>query len=307
MPQIKAVVSVIGRDQKGVVARFATYVAEHGVNILDLSQQVVHGQFLMDMLVDIADLSLSLDELITGLLELGKTLDMDVRISLHDQRRRKRIAVLVSREPHCLAQLIEDNDLGRLRGEIACVIGNHDDLRSLADPLGVPFVVIPSSDKEAHFHELLAKLREHGADLVVLARYMQILPPEVVRAYPHRIINIHPSLLPHFPGARPYHQAWEQGVRVAGCTAHFVTDSLDEGPIILQDVFHIDVGKDTAEMVRDKGQTLEGQVLSQAVRMYLDEKLVVVEDKVVFRPGLSTFLGRSEEQESRGSGDRGDV
>lgn len=296
MSQIKAVVSVIGRDQKGVVARFATYVAEHGVNILDIQQQVVHGQFIMDMLVDLAELSLSLDQLITGLLDLGGQIGMEVRVALHDppggQRRRKRIAVLVSREPHCLERIIEDDEAGRYRGEIVAVIGNHPDLAPLTKrlPGAPPFVHIPSTNKGEHFAALLSKLREVEADLVVLARYMQILPPEIVRAFRHRIINIHPSLLPHFPGAKPYQQAWEQGVRVAGCTAHFVTEALDEGPIILQDVFHIDVGKDSAADVKKKGQQLEGRVLSEAVQMFLDEKLVVVDDKVVFRPGLSTFL-----------------
>jgi formyltetrahydrofolate deformylase len=297
MPAIKAVVSVIGRDQKGVVARFATYLAEHGINILDIQQHVVHGQFIMDMLVDLTELSLSLDQLITGVLALGGEIGMEVRVTLHDppggQRRRKRIAILVSREPHCLEQIIDDYDAGRYRGEIVAVIGNHPDLAPVAERLaGVPFHVIPSTDKAAHFEGVLARLREAEADLVVLARYMQILPPEIVRAFRYRIINIHPSLLPHFPGAKPYQQAWEQGVRVAGCTAHFVTEALDEGPIIFQDVFHIEVGKDTPDDVKRKGQQLEGRILSEAVQMFLDEKLVVVEDKVVFRPGLSTFLGR---------------
>ncbi len=134
------------------------------------------------------------------------------------------------------------------------------------------------------------QLKQYQPDVVVLARYMQIVPPALVQEYPYRIINIHPSLLPYFPGAKPYQQAWQQGVRVSGCTAHFVTDKLDEGPIILQDVFQIDVGRDSAEDVKRKGQRLEGRVLSSAVQMMLDEKLVVVDDKVVFRPGLSTLL-----------------
>jgi formyltetrahydrofolate deformylase len=149
---------------------------------------------------------------------------------------------------------------------------------------------MPATDKPAHFKWIMKQLDHYKPDLVVLARYMQIVPPEMVQAYRYKIINIHPSLLPYFPGAKPYHQAWEQGVRVTGCTAHFVTEDLDEGPIILQDVFHIDVGKDAAADVRNKGQALEGRVLSEAVRMFLDEKLLVVDDKVVFRPGLSTLL-----------------
>jgi formyltetrahydrofolate deformylase len=132
-------------------------------------------------------------------------------------------------------------------------------------------------------------MSERGIDLVVLARYMQILTPNVVEAFRERVINIHPSLLPHFPGARPYHQAWEQGVRVSGCTAHFVTEDLDEGPIILQDVFHIDVGVDTPEDVRAKGLRLEAEVLSKAVQYFLNEQVVVAGDRVVFKPGLSTL------------------
>jgi formyltetrahydrofolate deformylase len=178
---------------------------------------------------------------------------------------------------------------------IDCVLANHPDLAGVAKTAGLPFEHKASTDKDAHMQWLLATLRQREVDVVVLARYMQIVTPPLVAAFRYRIINIHPSLLPYFPGAKPYHQAWESGVRVTGCTAHFVTENLDQGPIILQDVFHIDVGKDTADDVRRKGQTLEGVVLSEAVQMYLDEKLVVVDDKVVFRPGLSSFL-RSEDE-----------
>lgn len=294
MPALRAVVSVVGQDQKGVVARFATYLAERGVNILDLEQQVVRGRFIMDMLVDLAELSLSLDQLITGLLDLGTQIDMQVRVSLHDQRREKRVAVLASKEPHCLEQIIDDWQSGRYRGQIVCVLANHPDLKPIADAAGLPFAHMPATDKDAHFNWLLEQLENYQPDVVTLARYMQILPARVVNAYPDRIINIHPSLLPYFPGAKPYHQAYESGVRVTGCTAHIVTDQLDQGPIILQDVFHIDVGHDSAEDVKQKGMALEGNVLSQAVQMYLDEKILVVDGKVVFRPGLSTLLDHQD-------------
>lgn len=294
MPQVKAVVSVVGRDQKAVVAKFATHLAERGVNILDIEQQVTRGRFIMDMLVDLSDLSVSLDELITGLLELGRQIEMEVRVALHDRGRPKRVAVLVSKEAHCLERIIEDFQAKRCRGELVCVLANHPDLEPVAKGAGLPFAHKPATDKPAHFKWIMEQLDQYKPDLVVLARYMQIVPPEMVAAYRHKIINIHPSLLPYFPGAKPYHQAWEQGVRVTGCTAHFVTEDLDEGPIVLQDVFHIDVGKDTATDVRDKGQQLEGRVLSEAVQMFLDEKLLVVDDKVVFRPGLSTLLDHGD-------------
>jgi formyltetrahydrofolate deformylase len=119
---------------------------------------------------------------------------------------------------------------------------------------------------------------------------MRILPARIVSAFRNRIINIHPSLLPYFPGASPYKQAYESGVRVHGCTAHFVTEQLDEGPVILQDVFHINVGSDALEDVKEKGLTLESDVLSRAVRLFLDEELVVVDGKVIFKPGISRFF-----------------
>ncbi len=290
MSKLLAVVSVIGRDQKGVVARFATYLAQRGVNIEDLEQQVVHGQFIMDMLVDLSDMSARLDEMVTGLLELGRDVGMEVRVALHDRPRRRRVAVLVSREPHCLHQLITDHRAGLIRGDLVAVLSNHPDLRHAAAEHDLAFDWHGASDKPAHMAWLLDRLRAAEPDLILLARYMQVLSPEIVRAFPHRIINIHPSLLPHFPGANPYRQAWESGVRVTGCTAHFVTEALDEGPIVLQDVFHIDVGRDTAQDVKRKGQSLEAQTLSRAAQMFLDEKLVVINDKVVFRPGLSTFF-----------------
>ncbi len=288
---VKAVVSVIGQDQKGVVARFATYLADHGVNILDLEQQVASGRFLMDMLVDLADMSLGLDELIPGLLAEGEKINMTVKVSLQNEATPKRVAVLVTKERHCLDELIERWRAKELRGDLVCVLGNHPDLEPVAKEAGLPFESYPATNKEEHFAWVLENLAEYKADCVALARYMQIVPPQIVQAYPNQIINIHPSLLPFFPGAKPYHKAWEAGVRVAGCTAHYVTEDLDEGPIILQDVFHIDVGRDTAEEVRANGQKLEGKVLADALQMHLDEKLVVVEDKVVFRPGLSAMLG----------------
>jgi formyltetrahydrofolate deformylase len=289
--QFRAVVSVVGGDQRGVVAQFATYLAEQGVNIHDIEQQVVHGQFIMDMLVDLQQMTLSLDALITGLLELGQKMNMQVQVNLHDPRQPKRMAALVSKEPHCLRQLIEDYQAGRFRGELVCVLSNHPDLKPVAEEAGLPFEYYPTKDdKQAHFDWVLERLKAYEIDLAVLARYMQIVPERIVQAYPNRIINIHPSLLPYFPGARPYQQAWESGVRVSGVTAHYVTEELDAGPVILQDVFHIDVGHDDPTDVKEKGKALEATVLSRAAQMHLDEKLLVVEDKVVFRPGLSRFL-----------------
>jgi formyltetrahydrofolate deformylase len=287
---VLAVVSVLGKDQKGVVAQFATYMAERGINIEDIEQRVVRGFFLMDMLVDIKELTCDLSELITGLLELGRRLEMEVRVHLHSERRQKKVVLLVSKEPHCLRRLIDDFSQQRAIAAPAAVLSNHPDLESLARAANLPFASHPSDDAEKHFDWLLSALESHAPDLIVLARYMRILPARIVTAFRNRIINIHPSLLPYFPGASPYKQAYESGVRVHGCTAHFVTEQLDEGPVILQDVFHINVGSDSLEDVKEKGLTLEADVLSRAVRLFLDEELVVVDDKVIFKPGISRFF-----------------
>jgi len=244
----------------------------------------------MDMLVDLKDLTIDLSDLITGLLGLGHKLEMEVRVHLHGERKQKRVALLVSKEPHCLQRLLDDFAAGKLRGIPAVVLANHPDLKPIAEAAKLKFDWHPSDDPAAHFNWLLKNLNAANVDLVVLARYMRILPANVIQPFRNRIMNIHPSLLPYFPGAAPYRQAYESGVRVHGCTAHFVTEQLDEGPVILQDVFHINVGADTLDDVKEKGLTLEAEVLSRAVKLYLDEELVVVDGKVIFKPGISRFL-----------------
>ncbi|HEX2971145.1 MAG TPA: formyltetrahydrofolate deformylase [Tepidisphaeraceae bacterium] len=300
---VLAVVSVLGKDQKGVVAQFATYMAERGINIEDIEQRVVRGFFLMDMLVDLQDLTCDLSELITGLLDLGGRIDMEVRVHLHSERKPKRVALLVSKEPHCAQQILQDTQAGKLHGEIVGIFSNHPDLEPLAKQASLPFAWHSADEPEKHFEWLINVLAEQAVDLVVLARYMRILPARLIAAHRHQIINIHPSLLPFFPGAAPYKQAYESGVRVHGCTAHFVTEQLDQGPVILQDVFHINVGVDSLDDVKQKGLNLEARVLSNAVRLFLDEELVVVDGKVLFKPGISRFLTPDPEHRNHGNHD----
>jgi formyltetrahydrofolate deformylase len=283
-----AVVSIIGRDQKGVVARISTYLANGNTNIEDIEQRVMEGLFIMTMLVDLSEMSVTLDELVLGLKQIGAEIGMEITVRLHGERVPKRVALLVSKEPHCLQQLLADRQAGLISGEFVVVISNHETLRPIAEAAGLPYCWHPSADKAAHFAFVADRLREARPDLVVLARYMQILTPELVAQYRHRIINIHPSLLPYYPGANAYKQAFEEGVRVSGCTAHFVTEQLDEGPVILQDVFQIRVGEDTLDEVKQRGKDLESQVLSQAVQLFLNEQLVVKDKKVIFRPGHVT-------------------
>jgi formyltetrahydrofolate deformylase len=280
-----AVVSIIGRDQKGVVARISTYLASCNTNIEDIEQRVMEGLFIMTMLVDLGELNVSLDELILGLKEIGTEMHMEVSVRLHGERVPRRAALLVSKEPHCLQQLIADHAAGLMAGDFVVVLSNHETLRPIAEQAGIPFRWHPSTDKAAHQQFLLDSLEECRPDLVVLARYMQIIGSELVARYRNRIINIHPSLLPYHPGANAYKQAFEEGVRVSGCTAHFVTEQLDQGPVILQDVFHIRVGEDTLDGVKARGKELESKVLSQAVQLFLSDQLVVKDKKVIFRPG----------------------
>ena len=280
-----AIVSVVGRDQKGVVARVSTYLAGCNTNIEDIEQRVMEGLFIMTMRVDVTELSVTLDEMILGLKRIGEEMHMEVTVRLHSARERKRVAILVTKEPHCLEALLADHSSGLIGGDLVVVLSNHEELRPLVERHGIPFHAHPATDKAEHEAFLLARLQEARADLVVLARYMQVLSGDLVKHYPHRIINIHPSLLPYHPGANAYRQAYEEGVRVSGCTAHFVTEQLDEGPVILQDVFHIRVGEDSLDEVKQRGKLLEGKVLSQAVQLFLNEQLVVVDKKVLFRPG----------------------
>ncbi len=281
----RGVVSVIGRDQKGIVARISTYLAAHDINIEDTEQRVVEGLFIMSMRVDLTDVSTTLDEVIVGLKTIGAEIGVEITLRLTGGGERKRFAILVTKERHCLDALIRDHRGGKLAGEPVVVLSNHEVLRGIADEAGVPFFARGTDDMAAHEAFLAEKIREFRADLVVLARYMRILSSEFVAKFPNRVLNIHPSLLPYHPGANAYKQAWDEGVRVSGCTAHFATAQLDQGPVVLQDVFHIQVGVDTLEDVKAKGRALEGEVLSQAVQLFLNDQLIVKDNKVFFRPG----------------------
>jgi formyltetrahydrofolate deformylase len=288
----RAVVSVVGRDRKGVVARISTYLASMSINIENIEQRVMEGLFIMTMLLDVSDLACTLDELVGGLREIGDATGMEVTLRLAGGPvQRKRVAVLVTKEPHCLEQLVRDRDAGLVQGDLVCVLSNHPVLEPIAEAAAIPFAWTPSTDKAEHSAWLIDRLAAAKPDLVVLARYMQILTPELIERYPSRIINIHPSLLPYHPGLNAYRQAFLEGVRVSGCTAHFVTEQLDAGPVILQDVFHIRVGEDTLEAVKARGQELEAQVLSKAVQLWVNGQLVVKDKKVMFRPGRFTPAG----------------
>jgi formyltetrahydrofolate deformylase len=204
---------------------------------------------------------------------------------LSDSARRKRMVVLVSRIDHCLVDLLYRWSAGELDCEIPCVISNHEDLRRTVEWHGLTFHHVPvdRANKDAAFERIDALVQESGADLMVLARYMQILPPAVCRRYPGRIINIHHSFLPSFAGAKPYHQAFDRGVKLIGATSHYVTEDLDEGPIIEQDVVRIDHDDAPEDLVR-YGRDIEKTVLARALKYHLEDRVLLNGHRtVVFR------------------------
>ena len=230
-------ITVVGDDDTGLIARVTTLLFERDINIEDLDQAVRDGLFRMTMHVDTDEMSCSEADLRAALRELGEDLGQDVRVRFPADRETRTIAVLVTKESHCLEALLEAWADGELGADIEVVVGNHDDLRPLAEQYGLDFHDVGDEKGTPDEARLLELLEGYDTDLVVLARYMRILSPEVVFRYEDRIINVHPSLLPSFPGAEAYRQAREEGVRVAGVTAHYVTTDLDQGPIIAQRAF----------------------------------------------------------------------
>ncbi|MFC7082399.1 formyltetrahydrofolate deformylase [Halorussus caseinilyticus] len=261
-------ITVIGDDDTGLVARVTSLLFERGINIEDLDQAVRDDLFRMTMHVDTAGMETTESDLRTELQKLGEDLGVDVRVRFPDDRETRRIAVLVTKESHCLERLCEAAAEGELDAELSVVVGNHPDLQPIATEYGIPFHDIGDAEGNPDEDELLDLLAEYDTDLVVLARYMRILGPNVVFRYEGRIINVHPSLLPAFPGAKAYRQAKEAGVRIAGVTAHYVTTDLDQGPIVAQRAFNVPDGA-PVETLKERGQPLEAEVLLEAVRLHL--------------------------------------
>lgn len=275
--RITGSISVTGRDRRGVVARITQFLFEEDANIESLEEQVTRGRFDMNLLaswrLDRMDED-GREALRERLAAVGREVGMDARIRFHVEGAARRMAILVTKEPHCLEALLKATGDGSLNAETVVVIGNRDDLRPLAEAAGVPFVHVPWTDRPKAEETLVEVLDRYDVDFLVLARFMRILSPGFCWRYRNRIINIHPSLLPAFAGAEAYRQAWEKGVRVVGVTAHFVTPDLDQGPIIHQDAFG--VGADwSVKKIREKGQEFEAKVLVEAVRVYLEKRLDV--------------------------------
>ena len=269
-------------DRRGIVAALAQVLYGHGANILDSDQHTdsVAGLFFQRLRFDLAELMTDRVALERSIAELAERFQMQYRLLY--QARRKRIAVFVSKYDHCLYDLLLRQRAGELNGDVVAVISNHPDLADVAGQFGIPFHVFEKNaqNKRARESEERALLDELQADLIVLARYMQIMSGEFCDAFPQRVINIHHSFLPAFVGGKPYHQAYVRGVKLIGATAHYATAILDEGPIIEQDVVRASHRDAVEDLVR-KGRDLEKVVLARAVRSHLDDRVLVYGNKTV--------------------------
>ncbi len=265
-----ATITVIGRDKTGVIARVTNFLFELHANIEALEEQVTRGQFSMTLQASWKKNASDPGLLEAGLKKLASELAMEIKLRFTDPKQRQRFAIMVTRETHCFDAIMA----AKLNADPALVIGNHEGFAPLAKKHRLPFETIGWNDRTQAEARALRLLEDNEIDFVVLARFMKILSPNFVWRFKNKIINIHPSLLPSFPGPQAYRQAYESGVKIAGVTAHFVSMRLDEGPIIAQGAFAITPGMGLKEIVA-RGQRVEAEVLVKAVKLYLGKHLDV--------------------------------
>jgi formyltetrahydrofolate deformylase len=269
-------------DRRGLVAALAQLLYGHGANILDADQHTdaLAGKFFQRIRFDLSEIHTDRTALESAVREVAERFAMQWRLVYDSQP--KRVALFVSKFDHCLWDLLLRHRAGELVCEIPLVVSNHPDLAGVAEQFGVAFHVFPitrESKAEQEEREVVL-LKQHGVDLVVLARYMQVLSAGFVAHFPARIINIHHSFLPAFMGGRPYHQAYQRGVKLVGATAHYATTDLDDGPIIEQDVIRASHRDSIDDLVR-KGRDVERGVLARAVRWHLEDRILVYDNKTV--------------------------
>ena len=269
-------------DQVGIVAKVSTFIAHIGGSIVEANHhtEVDEKWFFMRHEILASSLNNDLESFKEKFSSLAQKFNMQWQIN--DSDKPKKIALFASKESHCLADLLYRWHEKDLPGEIACVIANHDDLRSMVEWYKVPFhhVPVPKNNKEKAFAESEKIASNYNVDVVVLARYMQILPPNICREYAGRVINIHHSFLPSFVGAKPYHQAHTRGVKLIGATCHYVTEELDAGPIIEQEVIRVNHAKNIEDLKR-LGRDVEKITLSRGLRFHLEDRVLIHGNKTV--------------------------
>ncbi len=263
-------ITVVGKDREGIVAQFTNFVFQKHGNIEKVNQNVIKGLFGMYLEVSFTS-KINFKKLDSELQKLGKKIRMEV--STHSETNsEKNIAIFVTKEDHCLKEILSARRT--VKGKISVIVGTEKALAPLAKKAKIPFVIVNDRNQEKAEEKLLKLCKKFEVDVIVLARYMRILTPNFVWRYPDRIINIHPSLLPAFPGSLAYAQAFERGTKIVGVTSHYVTENLDQGPIIFQDSFKV-TPEDTLESIKKNGQKLEATTLLKAAKMHLDNKLEV--------------------------------
>lgn len=265
--------TVVGKDRSGVVASFTSAIFKHGGNIENINQSVVRGLFGMHLESSFTR-GVDKDALLGEVKSLGHRFGMEVGLRYNEKGKTLNLAIMVSKESHCIDRILKAVADGELKVNVAVVIGSSSALRSVAERNKLPFYVVSNLDQVKRETRILRILQKHDVDFIALARYMRILGPNFVWRYPNKIINIHPSILPAFPGAYAYEQAYEKGARIIGCTAHFVTTELDEGPIIWQEALQVEQDE-TLESVKLRGQKLEAKALVDALRLYAEGRLEV--------------------------------
>jgi len=267
-------------DQPGIVAAVSRFIFEHHGNIVQSDQHSTpDNTFFMRISFAEGGFSLTPLELIEGFRSIADVFSMQWSASY--SRHRKRAGIFVSKLDHCLTDLLWRWKSGELAIDIPFIVSNHRDLELLAQMYGIPYHYAPiqREQRREDEHHILDFI-QGKVDFLILARYMQIIEPFFVDAYPHQIINIHHSFLPAFVGANPYARAFERGVKLIGATAHYITDNLDEGPIIAQDVIHCN-HRDTVEDLVRKGRDVERRVLAEAVRLHAEDRVLVYENKTI--------------------------
>ena len=269
-------------DRHGLVAALAQVLTGHGANILEADQHRSEqaGQFFQRIRFDLSELLTDRGTLERALTEVARRFGMDQRLYYDNQR--PNMAIFVSQYDHCLFDLLWRYRSGELHCTIPLIISNRTELAAAVEAMGIPFAVFPIGphDKLAQEAKEIELLDRHQVDLIVLARYMQVLSPSFIARYQHRVINIHHSFLPAFAGGKPYHQAAERGVKLIGATAHYATESLDEGPIIEQDVIRTTHKDSVRDLIR-KGRDVERNVLGRAVRWHLEHRVLVHQNRTV--------------------------
>jgi formyltetrahydrofolate deformylase len=269
-------------DRAGIVATLSTFLYENRGNIVDINQHVdlEEGAFFMRVEWELEGFAIAREGIAAALTPIVERFAM--RWELHFSDIVPRAALFVTKDNHCFYDLLSRHESGELAMEIPLIVSNREDLKPVAERFGIPFRYFPitAATKEAQERAEIAMLREEQVDLVILARYMQILSPLMTEAFPNRIINIHHSFLPAFPGARPYHSAHKRGVKLVGATSHYVTEDLDEGPIIAQGVTPVSHSDSVQDFIR-KGRALEQTVLSRAVWLHLNRRTLVHANRTI--------------------------